>query len=54
LGGNIGNNFAIQWRMAVFYFLVWVQRYYPIVPRLSLVPRKEDFVQPVETMAVLP
>jgi hypothetical protein len=38
LGGNIGTEFAIKWRMWVFYFLVWLQRHYPIVPRLSLVP----------------
>jgi hypothetical protein len=25
----------------VFYFLVWLQRHYPIVPRLTLVPKKE-------------
>jgi flavin-dependent dehydrogenase len=41
LGGNIGNCFAIKWRMWVFYFLVWLQRRYPIVPRLTLVPKKE-------------
>src|SRR6266516_4705837 len=44
LGGNIGNSFAIRWRMWVFYFLVWVQKHYPIVPRLTLVPKKEDAV----------
>jgi geranylgeranyl reductase family protein len=38
LGGNIGNSFAIRWRMWVFYFLVWLQKRYPIVPRLTLVP----------------
>jgi Dehydrogenases (flavoproteins) len=38
LGGNIGGEFAIKWRMWVFYFLVWVQRHYPIVPRRTLVP----------------
>jgi flavin-dependent dehydrogenase len=42
LGGNIGNTFAIRWRMWVFYFLVWLQKHYPIVPRLTLVPKKED------------
>jgi flavin-dependent dehydrogenase len=42
LGGNIGTTFGIKWRMWVFYFLVWLQRYYPIVPRLTLVPKKED------------
>jgi hypothetical protein len=41
LGGNIGTEFGIKWRMWVFYFLVWVQRHYPIVPRLTLIPRKE-------------
>ena len=42
LGGNIGNEFAIKWRMWVFYFLVWVQRHYPIVPRRTLIPKKEE------------
>jgi len=41
LGGNIGNSFAIRWRMWIFYFLVWVQKRYPIVPRLTLVPPKQ-------------
>src|SRR5207237_8911710 len=41
LGGNIGNSFAIRWRMWVFYFLVWLQKHYPIVPRLTLIPNKE-------------
>src|SRR5438309_4301170 len=42
LGGNIGNTFAIKWRMWVFYFLVWLQRHYAICPRLTLVPKKEE------------
>jgi geranylgeranyl reductase family protein len=42
LGGNIGNSFAIRWRMWVFYFLVWLQKRYPIVPRLTLVPSKQQ------------
>ena len=41
LGGNTGTQFGIKWRMWVFYFLVWLQRHYPIVPRLTLIPRKE-------------
>jgi len=41
LGGNIGNSFGVRWRMSVFYFLVWLQRHYPICPRLTLVPKKE-------------
>jgi geranylgeranyl reductase family protein len=42
LGGNIGTSFAIKWRMWVFYFLVWLQKHYPIVPRLTLVPKKQE------------
>src|SRR5207253_3363538 len=42
LGGNVGNSFAIQWRMWVFYFLVWLQRHHPIAPRLTLVPQPEE------------
>jgi geranylgeranyl reductase family protein len=42
LGGNIGNSFAIRWRMWVFYFLVWLQKRYAIVPRLTLIPQTDD------------
>ena len=41
LGGNVGNSFPIRWRMWVFYFLVWLQRRYPIAPKLTLMPKKE-------------
>ncbi len=50
LGGNIGNSFAIRWRMWIFYFLVWLQKHYAIVPRLTLVPKKEDAPNPAETV----
>ncbi len=52
LGGNIGNSFAIRWRMWVFYFLVWLQKRYPIVPRLKLVPKKEEVATPSEIVGV--
>src|SRR6059058_3505027 len=42
LRGNAGTSFAIKWRMSVFYTLVWLQRYLPLCPRRSLVPRKEE------------
>jgi flavin-dependent dehydrogenase len=42
LGGNIGNTFAIRWRMWAFYFVVWLQKYYPIVPRRTLVPQRKE------------
>ncbi len=49
LGGNVGNSFPIRWRMWVFYFLVWLQRHHPIVPRLTLVPKKEEASTRAET-----
>jgi flavin-dependent dehydrogenase len=48
LGGNVGNSFGIRWRMWVFYFLVWLQRRYPIAPRLTLVPKKEEAAPSME------
>jgi flavin-dependent dehydrogenase len=42
LGGNIGNSFAIRWRMSIFYLLVWLQRYLPLCPRRSLLPKTEQ------------
>jgi flavin-dependent dehydrogenase len=53
LGGNIGNEFAIKWRMWVFYFLVWLQRHYPIVPRRTLVPGKKESPA-IETIGAMP
>jgi FADH2-dependent halogenase len=53
LGGNVGNSFAIRWRMWVFYFLVWLQRYHPIAPRLTLVPKKEETTAGAETVSAM-
>src|SRR4051812_15810537 len=41
LGGNIGDSFAIKWRMWVFYALVRLQKYIPLCPRRTLVPQKD-------------
>jgi flavin-dependent dehydrogenase len=41
LGGNIGDSFAIKWRMWVFYAIVRLQKYIPLCPRRTLVPEKE-------------
>jgi flavin-dependent dehydrogenase len=54
LGGNVGNSFPIRWRMWVFYFLVWLQRHHPIVPRLTLVPKKEKASTRFETVGAPP
>ncbi len=42
LGGNISGSFAIRWRMAAFYFIVWLQHYLPLCPRRTLVPPKRE------------
>jgi flavin-dependent dehydrogenase len=49
LAGNEGVNFAIRWRMWVFYFFVRAQRFIGFSPRLSLVPQKVD--EPVRELA---
>ena len=40
LGGNVGNSFAVRWRMEIFYLLVRLQKYFPLCPRRTLVPEK--------------
>jgi geranylgeranyl reductase family protein len=42
LGGNIGNRFAIRWRMELFYLIVRLQRKWTLCQRLSLVPKNES------------
>lgn len=42
LAGNEGKSFQIKWRMWLFYFFVNTQRFLPLSPRLSLVPKKEE------------
>lgn len=50
LGGNVGDSFAIKWRMWVFYLLVRMQRYIPLCPRRTLVPQKERATEPAEAL----
>jgi flavin-dependent dehydrogenase len=47
LAGNDGKSLAIKWRMWLFYFFVWVQRRFPIVPRLTLVPKQTTPADPI-------
>jgi flavin-dependent dehydrogenase len=42
LAGNEGKSFAIKWRMWLFYFFVYAQKFFAFSPRLSLVPQKEQ------------
>ena len=39
LAGNLSNTFSIRWRMEVFYLVVFLQRFIPLCPRVSLDPR---------------
>jgi len=36
LAGELEGGFHIRWRLEVFYFLVWLQKRWPIVPRLLI------------------
>jgi FADH2-dependent halogenase len=47
LGGELEGGFKIRWRLEVFYLLVWLQKRWPIVPRLSL----SDMSAPKHAMA---
>ncbi len=42
LAGNEGRSLAIKWRMWLFYFFVFAQRFVALSPRLSLVPKTAD------------
>ena len=44
LGGNIGNRFAIRWRMELFYLIVRLQKRWTLCPRLSLEPKTDAAV----------
>ena len=38
LAGNLNAGFGVWWRMQLFYLVVFLQRYIPLCPRLSLDP----------------
>jgi len=48
LGGNIGNRFAIRWRMELFYLIVRLQRRWNLCPRLSLMPKSDGQTAPLK------
>jgi flavin-dependent dehydrogenase len=53
LAGNDGKSFAIKWRMWMFYFFVYAQKFFAFSPRLSLAPKKEQAPVPAETAGVM-
>src|SRR5213595_2878228 len=53
LAGNEGKSLAIKWRMWLFYFFVYMQRFFALSPRLSLVPKKETSPSPPEPIGAI-
>jgi len=47
LAGNLSNSFSIWWRMEIFYLVVFLQRYLPLCPRVSLNPRDSAVIPPM-------
>jgi flavin-dependent dehydrogenase len=52
LGGNVGNRFAIRWRMEIFYLIVRLQRKWTLCPRLSLVPKTDREAAPLNPASI--
>jgi flavin-dependent dehydrogenase len=46
LAGNSGKSFPVKWRMWVFYFFVYAQRFFAFSPRLNLVPKTQEMPAP--------
>jgi hypothetical protein len=49
LAGNLDGGFAIWWRMQLFYLVVFLQKFYPLCPRLGLRPYAAHRVPDSET-----
>ena len=52
LAGNIGNRFAIRWRMELFYLIVRLQKRWTLCPRLSLVPKTNGQTEPLKPASI--
>ncbi|MEP6810085.1 MAG: NAD(P)/FAD-dependent oxidoreductase [Chthoniobacterales bacterium] len=52
LAGNVGTSFAIRWRMWIFYSIVWLQKFFPICPRRTLLPAITISSEPNEQLLV--
>jgi flavin-dependent dehydrogenase len=53
LGGNLGNSFAVRWRMELFYLLVALQKWIAICPRRTFVPKNSarEFALPAQALS---
>jgi flavin-dependent dehydrogenase len=52
LAGNEGKSLQIKWRMWMFYFFINAQRFLPLSPRLSFLPKKEAALSPEQPVGV--
>jgi flavin-dependent dehydrogenase len=41
LAGNVGTSFPIWWRMQLFYLVLYLQRFFPLCPRISWAPKPD-------------
>jgi len=53
LAGNEGKSFAIKWRMWLFYFFVYAQKFVAFSPRLSLMAKKDQAPVPAKPADVM-
>jgi flavin-dependent dehydrogenase len=53
LAGNGGKSFAVKWRMWVFYFFVYAQRFFAFSPRLPLVPHEPDVASSTQAVRAM-
>ncbi len=51
LAGNLSRSFSLWWRMEIFYLVVFLQRFLPLCPRVSLDPRD---CPPMPPLPILP
>jgi flavin-dependent dehydrogenase len=51
LAGNEGTSLAIKWRMWLFYFFVYMQRFFALSPRLTLLPKQTASPSSVDPVA---
>ncbi len=47
LAGNIAGGFSIWWRLQVFYLVLFLQKYFALVPRLDIRPAPVRSMEPV-------
>jgi hypothetical protein len=38
LSGDVRYSFGVWWRLQFFYLVVYLQRFFPLVPRITLTP----------------